>query len=260
MYIVNIRHNHVKAAGYVVNRPYGRTHYTFAHYTTAVQLQCGEERFTTQPGACIIFTPGVSQWLYSEQDLIHDWLHLDPTVEPMLKEYAIPLNQPFYPKDTARISQLFSCIHLEFFSTAPFREAMLDSYVREFLILLHRSLLNPNVTAFADSNPEARVRAARRIILTEPERKWTLEDMAALVPLSPSRFHTIYKSLFETTPTRELILRRIALAQELLRSDEELTLSQIAELLGYREQYHFIRQFKSITGQTPGKYRKMSHK
>lgn len=208
----------------------------------------------------MIFAPGVSQWLYSEQDLIHDWLHLDPSVEAMILEYGIPVNRPFYPKDAPMISRIFSRIQMEFFGTAPFREALLDNYVQEFLIWLHRSLQESNITAFSGTNPEARMREARRIILTEPERKWTLGEMAALVPLSPSRFHTIYKSLFGTTPTRELIQRRVTLAQELLSSDQELTLSQIAELLGYREQYHFIRQFKAITGLTPGSYRKMSHK
>ena len=38
--------------------------------------------------------------------------------------------------------------------------------------------------------------------------------------------------------------------------EQQLTLAQIAELLGYQEQYHFIRQFKAFTGQTPGNYRK----
>lgn len=49
---------------------------------------------------------------------------------------------------------------------------------------------------------------------------------------------------------------RISLAKSLLRSNQDMTLAETAEKLGYNDQYHFIRQFKAATGQTPGKYRR----
>ena len=260
MIIVNIRHDMLKNAGYLVNRPYGRTHYTFAHYATSVQIRCGDAAYTTEPGACIIFTPGISQWLFSPQPLVHNWLHLDGSVQSLLEEYGIPLNTPFYPRDSSRISHFFNKMEQEFFGTAPFRETLLVNYLQEFLIWLHRSLQVANIPSVSPGIPAERIRQARVTILTEPERKWTLEEMAALVPLSPSRFHTLYKQQFGVTPTQELIQRRITLAQELLRTNQDLTLAQIASLLGYQEQYHFIRQFKSATGQTPGSYRKANRK
>ncbi|MBE6982586.1 MAG: helix-turn-helix transcriptional regulator [Ruminococcaceae bacterium] len=256
MKIVNIRHEMLKNAGYMVDRPYGRTHYTFAHYASSVQLRCGETSYTTKPGACIVFTPETSQWLFSSQPLVHNWLHLDVSVRDLLDTYQIPLNMPFYPREHSKIFHFFEQMEQEFFGTAPFREKLLDSYLQEFLIWLHRSLQMPNSPSVSPGIPAEKIRKARITILTEPERKWTLEEMAALVPLSPSRFHTLYKQLFGVTPTRELIQRRITLAQELLRTNQDLTLAQIASLLGYQEQYHFIRQFKSVTGQTPGSYRK----
>ncbi len=204
----------------------------------------------------MIFTPGISQWLYSAEPLVHNWLHLDASAEDLLKEYGIPMNTPFYPMDASMISRFFEKMEQEFFGSAPFRETLLDSYLQEFLIWLHRALQSPSVPAVSPGIPAEKIREARVTVLTEPERKWTLEEMAALVPLSPSRFHTLYKQLFGVTPTRELIQRRITLAQELLRTNQDLTLAQIASLLGYQEQYHFIRQFKSVTGQTPGSYRK----
>ena len=45
-------------------------------------------------------------------------------------------------------------------------------------------------------------------------------------------------------------------AKSLLLMDEYIPLATIAERLGYSSQYHFIRQFKQITGMTPGAYRK----
>ena len=37
--------------------------------------------------------------------------------------------------------------------------------------------------------------------------------------------------------------------------NREITLEEVAELSGYGNQYHLIRQFKEIMGQTPGQYR-----
>lgn len=58
---------------------------------------------------------------------------------------------------------------------------------------------------------------------------------------------------------QDLIDARIARAKTLL-ANKELDTVQLAEALGYNDQYHFIRQFKARTGQTPGAYRKTLNK
>ena len=45
-------------------------------------------------------------------------------------------------------------------------------------------------------------------------------------------------------------------AKSLLLSDKRYPLPQVAEMLGYNDQYHFIRQFRTETGMTPGDYRR----
>ena len=55
---------------------------------------------------------------------------------------------------------------------------------------------------------------------------------------------------------QDVIASKISYARSLLVSNAQLTLPEIAEKLGYNDQYHFIRQFKAVTGQTPGAYRK----
>ena len=80
--------------------------------------------------------------------------------------------------------------------------------------------------------------------------------MAEMASLSPSRFHAVYKALYGTSPLQDMIEAKINYACSLLLTNESLTLPAIAELLGYNDQYHFIRQFKAVTGQTPGAYRK----
>lgn len=49
---------------------------------------------------------------------------------------------------------------------------------------------------------------------------------------------------------------RVSEAQAIMKLHPEMTLSEISVMVGYSEQSNFSRQFKSITGFTPGEYRK----
>jgi AraC-like DNA-binding protein len=62
--------------------------------------------------------------------------------------------------------------------------------------------------------------------------------------------------MFGTTPGQDMIRGKMDHAKSLLLVDEYMPLATIAERLGYSSQYHFIRQFKQITGETPGAYRR----
>ena len=42
----------------------------------------------------------------------------------------------------------------------------------------------------------------------------------------------------------------------LLRADEELSISQVSQELGFEYPQHFVRFFKSQTGKTPSEYRR----
>ncbi len=260
MLVCDVRHNWPKKANYIVDRPAGRPHYIFAHYYCEVTLTCGGQTFQIPPGGCVLITPHTAHWLHCAQDLTHDWLHLNPEAEALISRYDVPINTPFYPNISRVISALLQKMETEFYSSKSFKEDLLDLYVHEFLIRLQRSEKEAaSAFAFSESTVK-KMTAARKTILSASEKNWTLREMALLASFSPSRFHTIYKALFGTTPTKDLINMRINLAENLLCSRPNLTLAEVAEMVGYNDQYHLIRQFKTVTGQTPGKYRERALK
>lgn len=81
--------------------------------------------------------------------------------------------------------------------------------------------------------------------------------MANEVMLSPAYFQILYKQAFGVTCMTDVIHTKIQTAKKLLTSTDMLV-SEIADELGYNQVYHFIRQFKKITGITPGAFRKMT--
>jgi AraC family transcriptional regulator, arabinose operon regulatory protein len=59
-------------------------------------------------------------------------------------------------------------------------------------------------------------------------------------------------------PRRYLVQRRMERAGHLLL-ESDLTVAQIARLLGYHNAYFFARQFKGLTGQPPATFRRGAH-
>ncbi len=258
MYMVvnNVRHDWPEKAGFLISRPNGRADYTFLHFSTTIDFEINGEIIKAQPGACIFYAPGVPQHFHSSQDIIHNWIHTDESLSCMLEKYEIPQNCIIYLNNTAFISEIFRKIELEFYSSNPYKDELIEEYLKEFLIKFSRAVKNRSAPVVIHRKDRDKLRNVRKEILSHPEKRWTVKEMAKLSVLSASRFHAVYKSLFGTSPMRDVIEAKIGYAKSLLLSDEQLTLPEVAEKLGYNDQYHFIRQFKSVTGQTPGVYRK----
>ena len=255
MLVHSVRHNWPKNAGFSKDRPRGRKEYTFAHFCTPVQVTCGTQTFEVKAGGCILVAPGVTYHLYAPVPLVHNWMHLYPDAGSLVEELGLPLNVPVYPQRNALITEKIRQIEAEFYSDNGFREKMLDIYIQSFLIWLYRALQPDTTSVMVSHTIKKTMKELRMEILSSPEKKWTLAQLAERVPLSPSRFHAVYKALFGTTPTRDMIDIKIYTAKTLLRSQPELSMKELAEKLGYNDQYHFIRQFREVAGITPGKYR-----
>jgi len=256
MLLRSVRHDWPEKAGFLISRPQGLRYYTFLHFSTPVQFRIGAELIQARPGACIFYAPDTPQWFHSDREVIHNWLHAEPPLGALLQKLQIPQNTLLYPADTKFISDIFRKLEVEHFSDSPFKAELTDGYIWEFLIKFSRALQADTPATAIPRKARERLRAVRREILSQPEKRWTVAEMAQLASLSPSRFHAVYKSVFATSPMQDLIDAKIGYAKSLLLSDDQLPLPEVAEKLGYNDQYHFIRQFKTVTGVTPGAYRK----
>lgn len=256
MILSRVRHEWPEPRDFQLVRPKGYPEYTFLHFLTTVTLELDGQAVEVRPGGCILFPPEMPQHFTANVPLVHNWLHAAPALSCWLEAFPIPVGQVFYPGDTGFITEHFRKMELEFFSENPYREAMLDGYLQEFLILLYRALhCIPQIQPVSNTE-HLHIKAMRNKVLSRPNQKWTVEEMAELVSLSPSRFHSVYKATFGTSPMRDLIEARTEFAKNLLLRYPDMPLPQLADKLGYNDQFHFIRQFRKETGMTPGQYRR----
>lgn len=213
------------------------------------------ELIHTRPNACIFTEPMGPRWFNFEEDTTMHWMHNFTEIAPLLDKYHIPLNQVFYPGNPSFVTDFFRKTRKEFCESDDFREELLDAYVEEFLIKLSRSLNDPFKSEVGMAEQKI-LQDLRWEIHSHPEKTWTVEELAREVNLSVSRFHAVYKAVFGISPIKDVINTKIDYAKTVLIMDEQADLMAVSERLGYKNQYHFIRQFKAVTGMTPGVFRK----
>ena len=79
--------------------------------------------------------------------------------------------------------------------------------------------------------------------------------MSESLYISISHFQHLYKEFFDVSCQTDIINARIRLAEFYL-STTDLSVKEIADLCGYENELHFMRQFKKITKNTPTECRK----
>ena len=87
-------------------------------------------------------------------------------------------------------------------------------------------------------------------------KTFTVDELAKLCYLSPSRFYYLFKKQTGVSPI--VYKNKIAIqnaAQELL-CNKELSISEIAKNHGFASPIYFERLFKKMLGKTPSQYRK----
>jgi AraC-like DNA-binding protein len=83
----------------------------------------------------------------------------------------------------------------------------------------------------------------------------TIEQLAKIAFLSPSRFFALFKGLMSISPMEYVRQERLSEASRLLLSTA-LSIGQIASATGFINQFHFSRIFKAQFGLSPREYRK----
>lgn len=95
----------------------------------------------------------------------------------------------------------------------------------------------------------------REKIYQQPQKKWTVQQMADAMLLSQGYFQRLYKKEFGVSAMSDVIAARIVYAQQLLR-ESHASVQKIAERCGYENEIYFMQQFKKETGLTPTQYRR----
>jgi len=82
----------------------------------------------------------------------------------------------------------------------------------------------------------------------------SVEFLAKMEDMSESYYRKRFLEITNTTPHKYIIDKRLSIAYNLLEFTNQ-SVSEIAQAVGYEDEYYFCRIFKKKAGISPGKYR-----
>lgn len=100
---------------------------------------------------------------------------------------------------------------------------------------------------------DERLHAVLAAMHRDTQRRWTLDELAALARMSRGRFAAHFREVVGSTPGEHLTICRVAEAQALLR--EGWRIKQVAQRVGFSSASALTRAFSRVVGTGPTRWR-----
>ena len=252
MMIEQIHTLYPEKQGFILEHDRDEDYYVFVHFLTEVALHNGD---IVNAGACILYPPHSARYFRAENSaLVHNWFHAYGNFDELMEKYGLKLNTFYYPKEVNEITSILQDLEFEFLSQSAYYESLCSLKMEELFVKIARAT---SPTTYVDKKTYQRFINLRLYLQENYHQIQSIEPLAQRVGLSPSRFYVLYKKVFGVTPKQDLLDIRLKHAKQLLRQ-KHYSVGEISEMVGYTNAYHFIRQFKLQTGETPLQFSKNS--
>ncbi len=233
--------------------------------TTTMQL--GQKQTIFHAGDIFIIPSNLShrRVVYSSDCRVHtvvfypDAIRMHPThyfqknfVEPLMEDrLALPnllqSEHPAYEEIYHQLMRLESCRIYE----KNFKQHRLSVLMNICLALMPHCRVISDETPIPDPGHEG-VKLCMRYLHNHHTKKINITEIAEFCHLHPNYLSAVFRQHTGKSIVEYLTGLRIESAQRLLK--EDLPISKVAELSGFRSECLFYRKFKEYTGTTPKAY------
>lgn len=153
------------------------------------------------------------------------------------------------------LSKSFFISMLPYFTQVPPPpENLLELKFKELILSLLSQKQNQPFLAYLNKLYNDKHPSIEEIVSNNYTFNLTLEEYAKLACKSVPTFKREFKKIFNDTPAKWVMRKRMALASELLENTK-LSISEITFECGFENQTHFSRIFKEKVGMSPLKFR-----
>ena len=199
------------------------------------------------PGDFVIFSPHYPFCYKSDGATSYLWLHFTGgEASKFLDKHAIDIGIIRNIGINRDIINSFEKIFRECIINDERSEEISSSVAKEILLLSKRYVSTEKLKKIPIRSME--------YINKNYSREIDILTLAQMEKMGLTQFRSIFKKHTGMSPLDYIISKRINLACRLL-NQTNLDISQIAERVGYMDQYYFGRIFKKKMGISPGRYR-----
>lgn len=169
---------------------------------------------------------------------------------------ALPQVMTLSPAIDEPLRDVVTLLSRELARTEPAQQIVLDRLLDLLLVLAMRSDFRRSATAprWYRASADPRLSAALQAMHENAAHSWTVPELAAISGLSRAAFARAFREALGQAPMQYLTEWRMTLARDHLR-DDDLTLAQIADAVGYGSPFAFAAAFRRHHGDPPGAWR-----
>lgn len=234
---------------------YGFPHYLLLLVKSSAYFEIDGQTISTAPNMAILFDKNTRiHYGCLDSHYNDDWIHFDRSSEDTLfSQLSIPFNRPIYLPYLSHLSNYVRLLVLEEHMGALHREEIQDSILSALL----RSLDSQKLVQTELTGSKRHYSAMSRLrseIHNQPGKDWNLDALAQSVNMSVSYFQALYKEMFGLPFRRDIIQARLQQSKFYL-TESNMSVFTIADFCGYKDELHFMKQFKKFLGMTPTQYR-----
>lgn len=248
-----IGYNYRHSEDFVIDRPNGLNEYLLLIIKSKAVFKFGDDFIHANPYSLILFNKGSQQYFKADKETyINDWVTFTLTSEEekFFINESVKTDTLIESDSVNACAEIIKLMQKEWCSANPHKDETLELFFK----ILHtklKEIFNTKDCVKPYYNELVKIKTD---IYNNPSDKYTIESLAQRLNLSKSYFQHLYKKYFDTSPISDVINSRIEIAKQLL-SSTTYSIKDISEILGYRNDTQFMKQFKSITGLTAGQYK-----
>jgi AraC-like DNA-binding protein len=235
---------------------------------------------TRYPSLIMIFhdkawslSPDSDTWLPTQQRLVvweyeanhhygnptaswrHSWLRVTGRwIERQLRNTLVPLGVPVQIGGDSLPLRYLQMINDELRRNPVQDPDMLEGLLQIFWYDIERQFrAGPEVY-----RPDSRLERARRYLEAHFDKPFDLDEVAEMANLSRSHFCSSFSKRFHVPPREYAMRLRLQRGAQLL-ANQDLTVYQVADMVGCSDALYFSRLFRKRYGVSPLQYRRQQH-
>ena len=147
--------------------------------------------------------------------------------------------------------------------TKPFKLDILLARVKNLIEERHRRIasiskgaeISPSEVTITTIDQKLMAKIMECIEKNMDNSEYSVEDLSSDVGMHRMNLYRKLQSIAGMTPSEFMRTMRLKRAAQLLKSDPNLTVSEISDMVGFNTQKYFTKYFKEMFGVTPSQYR-----
>ncbi|MEM7555434.1 MAG: AraC family transcriptional regulator [Cyanobacteria bacterium P01_A01_bin.84] len=187
-------------------------------------------------------------------------LAVEPTLlkqvgQDLVDSDRIELIPQFMNEPDELIQGIFVTLKDELESNKIAANLLIDSLKTTLVIHLLRKYCTtkPLLSSYPDGLSKLKFKQVTEYINEHLDSDLKIIELAAIAQISPYHFIRLFRKTTGKTPHQYVLQQRIIKAEYLLQH-EDISISEIAAMVGFCDQSHLTKYFKHITGFTPKQY------